>query len=76
MGSDSLTIRLDSSEKELIAKFAKANGCSISEFVRKSVLERIEDELDLQAWVEAKAEYEKDPVSSSLREIMDEFGIS
>ncbi|MCL2137394.1 MAG: DUF6290 family protein [Coriobacteriia bacterium] len=76
MGSDTLTIRLDSTEKELLAKYAKAYGCSISEFVRKSALERIEDELDLQAWDEAKAEYEKDPVSFSLQEIMDEFGIS
>ena len=76
MSSETLTIRLDSSEKELIAKFAKAYDCSISEFVRRSVLEHIEDELDLQAWDESKAEYEKDPESFSLYEIMDEFGIS
>jgi len=75
MSSETLTVRLDSTEKELIAKYAEVFGCSSSEFMRRSALERIEDELDLSEWEEAKAEYDKDPVSCSLKEVMEEFGI-
>lgn len=62
MSSSTMTIRLDLTEKELISDYAKTFGMSISEFVRESVLERIEDELDLRAWYEAKAEFDADPV--------------
>ncbi|MCL2883497.1 MAG: DUF1778 domain-containing protein [Coriobacteriia bacterium] len=75
MSSETLTIRLDSAEKELIAKYAEVFGCSTSEFMRRSALERIEDELDLREWEAAKAEYDKNPVSYSLKEVMEEFGI-
>lgn len=41
----------------------------VSEFMRKAALEYIEDELDLKAWEEAKAEFESDPVAISAAEI-------
>ena len=75
MSSDTLTVRIDSSEKELIAKYAEVFGCSTSEFMRRSALERIEDELDLKEWDSAKAEYDANPVSYGLKEVMEEFGI-
>ena len=75
MSSDTLTVRMDSAEKELIARYAEVFGCSSSEFMRRSALERIEDELDLGEWEEAKAEYDKNPVSYGLKEVMEEFGI-
>lgn len=75
MSSDTLTVRIDSSEKELITKYAEVFGCSTSEFMRRSALERIEDELDLRNWNEAKAEFERNPVTYSLKEVMEEFGI-
>ncbi len=69
MGSATITIRLDSSEKELITDYAAAFGTSVSELVRKVILEHIEDELDLKAWEEAKAEFESDPDTVSAAEI-------
>ena len=76
MSSETLTVRLDGSEKELISKYAEAYGYTISEFMRRSALERIEDELDLEAWESAKAEYDANPVTFSLKEVMEEFDIS
>ena len=70
-----VAVRVDDSEKELITKYARVFGCSTSEFLRRSALERIEDELDLRDWDEAKAEYDATPVSYSLKEVMEEFGI-
>ncbi|WP_257181079.1 type II toxin-antitoxin system RelB family antitoxin [Corynebacterium cystitidis] len=41
----------------------------VGEFVRQAVLEKIEDELDLKTWDEAKREYEADPETLSLEGI-------
>lgn len=69
MASATITIRLDSEEKSLISDYATAFGTSVSDFMRSAALERIEDELDLRAWEEAKSEFEADPVTISATEI-------
>lgn len=73
MASATMTIRLDSSEKALISDYATAFGTSVSEFMRKAALERIEDDLDLKAWEEAKAEFDADPVVISAAEIAGKY---
>ena len=69
MASATMTIRLDGEEKSLISDYASAFGMTVSEFMRTAAIERIEDELDLRAWDEAKAEFEADPVTVSAAEI-------
>lgn len=69
MASVTMTIRMDENEKKLINDYAKTYGTTVSDFMRHCALERIEDELDLQTWKEAKAEFEKDPVMISSEEI-------
>lgn len=73
MSSSTMTIRLDSSEKELISDYAKTFGISVSEFVRNSILEKIEDELDLKDWYKAKEEFDADPVMISAEEIAEKY---
>lgn len=73
MSSSTITVRLDSAEKQLISDYAKTFGVSVSEFVRASILEKIEDELDLGAWYEAKTEFDKDPVTISSDEIAKKY---
>ena len=75
MASETLSVRIDSAEKEIICKYAEVLGYSVSEFMRRCALERIEDELDLADWHAAKAEYDSNPVSYSLEEVLNEFGI-
>lgn len=75
MASATMTIRLDSNEKDLIAEYARAFGTSASEFMRRSALERIEDDIDLEAWKAAKAEFDGDPVTYSNDDVMHEFGL-
>ena len=50
-------------------------GITVSELIRKSVLERIEDEFDLKLYNEAIEEYKKNPVSYSLDEVEKELGL-
>lgn len=73
MASSTMTIRLDSNEKKLIADYAETFGMSMSDFVRTSIMEKIEDELDLRSWYEAKAEFDKDPVIIPAEEIAKKY---
>ena len=43
-----LSVRLKQDELELIQRYAELKGLTISELVRQSILERIEDEFDLK----------------------------
>ncbi len=73
MTPTTMTVRLDSAEKSLISDYASAFGTSVSEFVRTTVLERIEDELDLKAWEQAKAEFDADPQTISAAQIAEKY---
>ena len=41
-----VSLRLNDSDSQLIKAYAEMNGISVSELLRKSVLERIEDEFE------------------------------
>lgn len=64
-----ISLRLNSDDTELIKAYAQMNGISVSELVRRSVIERIEDEYDLKAYEEAMAEYKKNPVTFSHEDV-------
>ena len=70
-----VSVRLSEQETSLIKDYAKLYNTTISDIIRRSVLERIEDELDLRAYEKAKAEYLADPVTYSLDEVAKELGI-
>ena len=70
-----VSIRLSEQETSLIKDYAKLYNTSVSDIIRRSILERIEDELDLRAYEKAKAEYLADPVTYSLDEVATELGI-
>ena len=48
---------------------------SVSELVRQSVMERIEDEYDLKAYQKAMETFRKDPTTYSLDEVERELGL-
>ena len=64
-----ISLRLNPDDSELVKAYAQMNGMSVSEFVRRSVIERIEDEYDLKAYEEAMAEYKKNPVTFSHEDV-------
>lgn len=71
----SISLRLNDAETMLFKKYAKLNGITMSELIRQSVLERIENEYDLQAYKKAIAEYNANPVTYSLDEVEKELGL-
>lgn len=64
-----ISLRLSNEDTMLFKKYAEMNGISVSELVRQSVLERIEDEYDLKAYEQAIAEYKKNPITYSHEEV-------
>lgn len=70
-----ISLRLNDEDTMLFKKYAEMNGISVSELVRQSVLERIEDEYDLSAYEKAMKEYENNPVTYSLDEVKKELGL-
>ena len=58
-----ISLRLNEADSMLFKKYAEMNGISVSELLRRSVLEHIEEEYDLQAYQEAIEEYRENPIT-------------
>lgn len=70
-----LAARVSNEEERLIRKYAEVNNLSVSELIRTAVIEKIEDDIDLQLCKEAIKEFEKDPTTYTLDEIEKELGL-
>lgn len=70
-----ISVRLSEADTKLFKSYAKMNGMTISELVRSSVIERIEDEYDLNIYKKAIAEFNADPATHSLDEVERELGL-
>ncbi len=69
---ESTTIRFAKEEREWIQSFADFSGKTFSDVVRESVLERIEDAADLQAYEEAMRD--DDGVRIPFSEVLAKYG--
>jgi uncharacterized protein (DUF1778 family) len=70
-----ISLRLNDRDESLVKNYAALMGISVSELVRKSVIERIEDEIDLNTYNEAMAEYKKNPVTYTHKEVRELIGL-
>ena len=64
-----VTVRLDNVDKEIIARYARAKGQTVSEVVRTAILDQIEDEYDLELYRQAIQEFRENSLSYSLDEV-------
>lgn len=70
-----ISLRLSEQDTELIKSYAALQNVSVSELIRRIVLERIEDEYDLKEYEKALAEYRANPVTYGLDEVEKELGL-
>lgn len=70
-----VSLRISENDTMLIKKYAELNRISVSELIRQSVMERIENECDLEMFEKAMAEYKNDPVTYTLDEVEKELGL-
>ena len=70
-----ISVRVSAEDHALFQKYAKMHGLSLSEFVRQTVMERIEDEYDLAVAEKAMEEFRKDPVTYTMDEVKEALGL-
>ncbi len=70
-----ISVRLSEKETELIKAYAEINHISLSDLIRNAVIEKIEDEYDLECYEKAIKEYEQNPNTYTLEEVKEELGL-
>lgn len=65
-----IQVRLSDEEEKLIKEYAEANNITIAELFRNTVLERIEDEMDLAVYNQAMQEHKENPEAISFGEMV------
>ncbi len=65
-----ISVRLSDADAQLFKSYAELNGISMSDLVRQSIMDRIEDEYDLKAYDEAIAAYRKNPVTYTHEDVI------
>ena len=71
-----VAIHLNQRDARLFKKHAARSGMSLSDFATLSMRERMEDELDRQAYEEAMKAFSANPVTYTLAEVEKELGLS
>ena len=70
-----ISVRLSDKETELIKVYAEMNNISLSDLVREAVIEKIEDEYDLECYNKAVEEFNKNPKTYTMEEVREELEI-
>ena len=70
-----ISLRLSQEDTMLIKSYAVLHNISISELFRQSVMEKIEDEYDLQCYEKAMKLYKEDDKTFTLDEVERELGL-
>lgn len=71
-----LSIRIDKEQEIILEKFAKSEGKSTSQFVRDTIFEKIEDEMDIQLFNErVNSGTRQKEFSEDLDDVIVELGL-
>ncbi|MBR6713645.1 MAG: ribbon-helix-helix protein, CopG family [Selenomonadaceae bacterium] len=68
-----ITVNINDEALEVLENYAEKKDISVSEFIRRAVLEKLEDIEDIQAADAAYAEYLKNPVTIPFKEAAAEW---
>lgn len=69
-----VSLRLNDKDDTLIRKFAELHNMDLSSFIRQAVLEKIEDEYDLELFDKIWEEIKDEP-TYTLEEVEKELGL-
>ena len=70
-----ISVRLSNEDSELIKAYADIKNISLSDLIRNAVLEKIEDEYDLEYYKKAMKEHKKNPKTYTMDEVKKELGL-
>ena len=70
-----ISVRLNEKDTKLVRAYAQMNNISLSDLVRNAILEKIEDEYDLDLYNKAIEEYNENPKTYTMDEVKEELGL-
>ena len=70
-----ISVRLNEKDAELVKAYAKMNNVSLSDLIRNAILEKIENEYDLECYEKAMKEYKENPKTYTLDEVKKELDL-
>lgn len=70
-----ISFEINDKTYEVMEQFAADKDISVSEYIRRALLERLEDEEDIRAADKAMAEYRANPVSYPANEVFERLGV-
>ena len=70
-----ISIRMSEKEEKLIKNYAEINGTTVSEVMRKAILEKIEDEFDIYLYENSMNLNKENPRTYTLDEAKSILGI-
>lgn len=70
-----ISVRLNEEDTKLIKAYADMNNISLSDLIRNAVMEKIEDEYDLECYKKAMKKYKENPKTYTLDEVKKELGL-
>ncbi len=70
-----ISVRLSEEDTNLIKAYASMNNISLSDLIRNAVMEKIENEYDIECYKKAMKKYKEDPTTYTLDEVKKELGL-
>lgn len=70
-----ISLELNNDDTKLFEQYAKKHNISLSELVRNAIIEKIEDEYDLECYEKAITEYNNNPKTYSFDEVLKELDL-
>lgn len=72
---DIINVRVKETDKRLLESYAKSNNKTISDVIRDSIDDIIENEIHLKLYEEGMKEFEKDNKTYTHDEVLKELGL-
>jgi uncharacterized protein (DUF1778 family) len=63
-----ISVRVNEADEKLIKKYAEMKRQTVSDVLRDAILEKIEDEIDIETYRRVMEEHRKNPVTYSHEE--------
>ena len=68
-----ILLKINPEDEKVIKEYAKSKNISVSTVFRNSILEKIEDDIDLNLYKQAMQDFEENPESLSFDDMREEL---
>lgn len=70
-----INLKLSRKEEQLFQRYAAKENLPLEDFICKTVLEKIEDEYDIEVYQKAISEFHQNPKCHRLEEVKKEYNL-